>query len=250
MFFFIRKNKLVLDCLTNNASAAELFPLQSAQQAIPKWLQKLPTVADRKDDFVPKKNMRECVGLTSLYRVGFVVPLWADLNVKTAPDSTGRVSLGTVFGDHSSQVAYHPSEQYAGFCDDQNYLHVKLMAPWHIQEKTGVKWVFMEPTWNKKRLSNYVTPPGIIDFKHQHAVHINMLFSFDVGETLTHFDAGHPLAHCIPMSDKKVELRIHRVTDAEFHYKSASTPLFTFFSNYTMRKDLRKKNKCPFGGNV
>ena len=71
----------------------------------------------------------------------------------------------------------------------------------------------------------------------------------DENNTKIEFEAGQPLIHLFPATEKKLELRRHLVDEIEF--RKLSQPRSFFNQNYQKLKKMeernQKENKCPFG---
>ena len=95
-------------------------------------------------------------------------------------------------------------------------------------------------------LSAYHILPGIMDFKYNHGTNVNMFFPKVDNKIL--FKAGTPLAHIIPMSENKVEIKTHVVTEAEMEKIEPASYVSTFINKYDINKKILKAKEkgCPF----
>jgi hypothetical protein len=57
--------------------------------------------------------------------------------------------------------------------------------------------------------------------------------------------AGQPLAHLIPLTEKKVSLKHHLITREEFDSKFRNNNVYLHSTKESKR--LKSLNKCPFG---
>jgi hypothetical protein len=62
-----------------------------------------------------------------------------------------------------------------------------------------------------------------------------------VPNTRIELEAGTPLVHLIPVTDKKVQIKCHLVDDKEYHYVSNRTLYPVFKNRYA--KGMRKMMK-------
>jgi hypothetical protein len=118
----------------------------------------------------------------------------------------------------------------------QDLVNIKLIAPWALESKSDCNWTFIEPFWNKAE--NYSIPPGIIDFKYQHNIHVNVFLNKD---TRYSWNAGKPMAHLIPLTEKAVDVRCHLVDANEFHKRTHANLPFFVGAYHKSRKIL----ECP-----
>jgi hypothetical protein len=139
--------------------------------------------------------------------------------------------------------------QYGNFIDTNEIQHLKLVSPWKFKEKSGVMFNLSQPTWH---LGNHVRDfcilPGVTDFKYQTATNIQMLGYYPEtdGTKQILIEAGTPLYHVTPLSDKKVIIKKHLVTEAE--WESMGNSAIKFNNSYKVRKERmdNAESKCPF----
>ena len=248
---FIKRKKIVVDCFTTNIDAHDVFPIQLAHKFYPNWWKKLPSsfpVETTNGVQMEQKTMKACSGFINHYQKGFVLPLWSDVVIQTQADAMGN-SYSYQYADGHSEVGVHPVDQMGR--EFESLVHVKLVSPWRIREKTGVEFMYMEPTWNYPGdLCSMSTPPGTIEYKYQHTSSVNMFLQ--KGRKYS-FSAGRAMAHIIPLSDKDVEVKCHLVSPLEMdnEVRRVMHQGFPFFHNgYPEKKKrqiaLQETKKCPF----
>jgi len=234
---FNKPKKITVDCFTAHAYSYELFPIEKATNFMPNWWKTLPGHFETETDaglVIPQRTMKGCSGLTNLYRHGFIMPLWSDLVIETRGSD-----FAYQFADSASSVGFHPLDQLGE--EFSQYTHTKILSPWRVREKSGVNFMYIDTTWNHPRdLMNQVTPPGLVEYKYQHTTNINMFLRKGAKYM---FKAGRPMAHFVPMSDAKVELKCHLVGDDEIA-KVMHTLSFPFFMDgYAKAKNILNKKK-------
>lgn len=248
MFWFKRK-KIVVDAFTSVPTMYDLFKIESASQFFPDWWKSLPSKIDMVTDFgvpIEHPTMKRCEGFLELYRNGFVIPLWSDLNIKT--HENGDYAYMYSFGD-SPEIVTHNTQEHGGHLT-QNHIHLKLFCNWKIVEKTGVNFYFGQPFWNQiDTLDTMHTPPAIVNFKYQVGTNVNILLAKrNATVKLKH---GSPLVHLIPLSENEVEIRNHLISEEEIgKLRSRYGNAISFVNKYKNNKrltDLNNKPKCPFG---
>jgi hypothetical protein len=237
---FFKRKKIVVDAFTANVTAYDLFPIQKAVKFVPDWWKKVPPsyYDDEQGNglAIRRASMKTCAGFLDLYKTGFILPLWSDLTIQ---------SQGTEyqyqFADATSNVSFHSTEQIGP--EFMKYMHVKLLSPWRIREKTGIQFLYSQPSWNEpQELMYHTTPPGIIEYKYQHTTNVNMFLTkgrrFD-------WSAGRPMAHIIPLTEHDVDLKVHCVGPTEL-MRVMTGAGFPFFMNGYMESKKILKNKCPY----
>lgn len=236
-----------LDCYTSRKDVYDLAKIESATRFYPEWWKKLKNSFDATDAnnttlgdrIVP--TMRYCVGFTSLFKRALCIPLWSDLRLTVGPVNSGFYKW--IYSDRKSEAGVHPYEQRGEFAPDSHYQHLKLDCPWTVKCDGEVSFLFFDPVWTGEPNSSVITPPGILDFKYQHSININMLVARDPEDPkVIDLRYGTPLAFLVPMTDRRVVLRYHLVSQEEF--EGFFTPPITFVNAYgTIKK--KEQEQCP-----
>lgn len=243
---FSKRSKIVVDAFTANPMAHDYAPIDYAAKFLPKWWRDLPTTAPMLTPsglLVEQSTMKHCKGMTDLYQNSLMIPLWSDLAITTVAD--GR--WGTQWSDtsqFSSNILQHPPVQFGEM--SPNDIHIKIVSPWIMSEKTGVNFLFTAPTWNNPNPFLRALP-GVMNYKYQHSTNINLLaVKADASTILKH---GEPLIHLIPMCDDRITVKTHLIDQREFERLSVRTAgTFTFKNLYQSRKKINDSEgkKCPF----
>lgn len=232
--------KITLDCYTSNAGIYEFFPISSVKKHIPQWFKDIPPVIQQTNQYDMEENIstiKRCDAFSQLYNTGWTMPLWSDIILETPGDSyryttihSGITELDN-FGGGS--VEAHSTDQLGNSFGD--WVHVKIIAPWILKEKTGVNFYFCENTWGVKEYWNDIRiVPGVLNFRDQNNAHINMLVKRDKKIT---FEANTPLIYVVPLSEAKLEIKNHLATDQE--YKHLKQALYGFSFVGSMKKRLK-----------
>lgn len=244
--FFHRTPEIHLDCYTYDQSVYSNTPVIKSAKAIPDWWKALDTykaefkqVGDNPYHLNSHElTAKDCYAIIELYKVGVIFENWCDISIKTQdndywywytsgdkPETHDRSQLGTSFPNHH---------------------HIKLINPWIVREKTGVKFLWVGAEWS---LHNYEIKvlPGILSFDIVTAMNVNMMFPKRDGEFV--LPVGLPLGQLIPLSDKKLKVTNHLVTQEEYR-KYSMTSFGVSFYGWRKTLQLRKRNKergtCPF----
>lgn len=223
MFYFIRK-KVVVDCFTNLPSIVDQFPLQRGLKTSPTWWKELAPSNSREippygiSRDVP--TMKACRGFLDLYRNTWVLPLWTDLILKTY--DSGAYQFLIPYQSNGEMITQHAPEDYGNNFGD--FIHLKLISPWLMFEKLGIKFGYFGADWSTLKTEPDVRIlSGILDFKNQHSSNIN-LFVPKKDKTYN-FSAGMPLVHIFPMTERNVEFRAQYVPDEEYREIAKRTAL-------------------------
>lgn len=227
--FIIKKKKIVVDCFTSNPAIFEYFPITPANKNFPNWWKQMeasfPLVSQSGIEH-QAGTLKRCDGLLSLYNKGFHIRMWSDLIIETNNKGLFRYQYSS---DENNPIVTHSKRQLGPSLD--KCIHLKILSPWMMEEKTGVNFLFSGSPWNyvdKQFDLNII--PGVVQFKHQSSTHINLFMP--VGDRRLELTAGDPLVHIIPLSEKEVELKQHLITDKEFETKMLR---YSFMSSFLGR---------------
>jgi hypothetical protein len=237
MLIFSRRKKIVVDAFTDHPGAFEFFPIQKAAKFLPEWWKRLPS--NREANFGPGLDVKvttikRCEGIIGQYKSGFIIPLWAELAL--AVDGEGGYSfLWSNPWTKNDSITQHTQGDFAGY--SPGHIHIKIASPWLLQEKTGVQFMWTQPSWNLiDNLFNFNVLPGVLEYKQNRATHINMYLKDQ--KARFNLQAGTPLAHVIPMSDKDVEIRPQLLNELDFEViRKRSGFIASFYGNH---RRLRK----------
>jgi len=245
MIFKFPKKKIVLDCFTKHEYVIKSAPIVNAIKVIPDWWKTLPVQYSRTNEIYPKSTMKNCVGMVDYYKKSVAISLWSELalKIKSSKDFEWQ------FSDLQSVIGHHDLEKEAtGFLND--YAHFKLLSPWIFSTKEDINWVWSCPLWNFFKSHEIVFPPAIVNYKHQHGTHINLLIYAGKPKTII-IPHGQPLIFISPMSDRKVEIVRHLVSPQEFERRGSNGTPISFIKKYQKQIDTRSKfNDCPFHNHV
>jgi hypothetical protein len=211
--FIFKRKSIVIDAFTNVTGVYEYFPIQPANKFMPNWWKSIPQSLDLPNKVgisVKTPTLKTCSGFIDLYQQGFIMPLWADLIFETK--ASGEYAFQ--FSNPESNMNSHMSLQFGNALN--NIIHLKIISPWYLNEKTGIKFLLFQPMWNHiKEHREFIIPPGVVDFKNQVVSNINMF----VPAINSRYEVKNntPLMHIIPLTDKKVTIKHHLVDDKEFN---------------------------------
>lgn len=253
--FFHRTTTINLDAFTSDSYLYETTPVVPSHKTYPEWWLNIPNGHVRNFDYskvhsgmsqdeitsmvLRDNNIKNCYGFLEFYKKGAVVESWSDLAIKVGPAGYKYIN------SNGNAPVEHPSSQYGkGF---KNFHHIKLDNPWLFKEKTGTKFLLVGATW---ALDNYsfVIPPGILDFTLTSIAHVNMFLPKRSEEFI--LSIGQPLIHLIPLSEKKLKIKNHLVTEQE-HFKirdQVATSHFGWRKKFELMRRNKKREdlKCPF----
>lgn len=256
---FFKKKPIYLDCYTTFNHVYDMFKVDSAKKFVPSWFKDLPSTFTDPRSINPIPTAKTCVGISSFFRNGFIIPLWTDANLGYATVSNGytnNIQLVTQFSDGFTKGQVHEQKQIGNeFMPEETYTHFKIFSPWVFECSEDIDWLWSQPTYNFKYPDQLIILPGALEFKYNSNVFINCSIR-KLNETRTptmlQLEAGQPLVHLIPITDREVVVRNHLVNLEEWNRISQKNNRAFFFNNHNKKRNFLKKqeenkNKCPFG---
>lgn len=256
--FFHRTSVINVDCFTSNVNAYKFAPIVAASDARPEWYDKVENMqqsntpwpqykVDEKTQeisFNPQnhslRNVKSCLGFQNLYSKGFMLESWCDLAINSHENGLSH------HYSNGSQPSMHSNGQVKpGFT---NHHIMKLVSPWAIQTKEDIQFISIPAQWSLEKYNFHILP-GVLDFHTQSACNVFVVIKKGVPDQFL-LPMGQPLAQFVPLSDKKVKIHNHIVTDQELKTKtfgaSGTSAGWRRTVSLMKRNDSREK-KCPFG---
>ncbi len=244
--FFHRTPEIVLDCYTYDQTFYANTPIIKSGKAVPDWWRELDPykakfVQEGENPYHLNTNeltARDCYAIIELYKVGAILENWCDISFRT---QNGDYNYWYSSGDKPET---HDRKQLGN--SFPNYHHIKLISPWVMRERTGVKFMWIGAEWS---LHNYDIKvlPGILRFDIVTAMNVNMMFPMYDNEFV--LPVGLPLGQLVPLSEKRLKINNHLVTEQEYN-KHRMNSFGVSFYGWRKALQLRERNKergtCPF----
>jgi hypothetical protein len=247
MFSILKRNYIDVFCYTNNVNAYEYFPIRQAREFIPQWWKDIPNALyvdgciHHTKGFV-KPTIKRCPGIIEYYKKGLMIPLWSDVEIIVDQNINPEGWL-TAAADHSF-IESHSNLQKGDFLSSGDWFHNKLISPWTIETKEPLDFLYLQPHWNLNELNNDILiPNGYSSFyEGNHETNIQMFVnkSFD---RVINIDAGTPILHLVPLTDKKI--KIHTIYDED-----RTSMLRKKGAQYSFVSKYYRKKKDPLHNNL
>ncbi len=234
---FFKKKKVKVKCYPQFDQVGEIFPVELARKYIPDWWKNLPSQVNIG---LAKEitTIKSCPGFTELYKTGITFPLWRDCVIKYDRHSIVEIEIPTNENPNNYFVSHNVDQMGKVF---DPWIHLKILSPWYLETEEPIPFLMTDMTYNRKTLSGYQIPPGVLEFKYQHATHINMFLEpTDTFRELS-LNAGTPLIHLIPLADVEIELEICKYNADKL--KSMQPWHWTFNNLYTKTRNIIEKRK-------
>ena len=213
--FFFKKKKIVVDCFTPLETVFNFYKIDRASRFFPKEISALHReidISDKRTNIAYKAStLKNCDALREIFRGGIIIPFWTDLICRPASflkKETNLVLMGAPF-----TAEPHPKIQFPGVFDSS--IHLKLISPWKIREKSGTRFLFSSATWNLHNfVDKFVVLPGVVSYKYMNGTNIN-IFIYKTSADFT-IEAGQPLVHILPLTEDNIEYKTHLVDAREY----------------------------------
>lgn len=232
--FFFKKKTVTLDCFTYSQYILNNFPISPSEKYFPDWWKKLPKDYQTSTQFWKTSTMKKCRGFIDYYKNSFTLPLWSDLSIALSSNKEKRINWQ--FADRETRATLHDEEQRAGWLDE-DHIHIKLDTPWAVKSKKDSKFLWSFPFYNYKRIQEYQVLPGVVDFKWQNSINVNMILKYEIFPRVVDLYAGNPLVNLTAISDENIKIKLHQISVPEFS-DIIRVPVFTNFYSF--------KKFCPY----
>ena len=245
--FFHRTPKINLDCFTTNNCVYTHTPIVRSSKTLPDWWKGLESYEPHFEHseqkpfhLVSNRTAKDCYAIIELYKRGVMIENWCDISFYM---EDGRYNYW--YADGEAPQAH--DKKQVGYAFPHHH-QIKLISPWVFRETTGVKFLWLGAEWSLDKLEIKVLP-GVINFDIISDINVNLMFPMRDG-TFT-IPAGNPLVHLVPLSEKKLKVTNHIVTEQEINkirIKANSTSFFGWRKVLQLRKRNKERGTCPFHG--
>lgn len=254
--FFHRTTTIDVDCFTSNNDAYKFTPISKASKCKPDWYDKVQGITPSNTkwpqyqindsgfiDFNWKLSLRtikSCPGFHELYSKGFILENWCDFVVNN--DTNG---ISYHYSNGKAPILHSNDQVDPGFKDH----HIlKLNSPWIIQTKENIPFMATGAQWSLENYNFHILP-GIVNFHQQTGSNVFLTIRKDVPDQFL-IPMGHPLVHFIPLTDKKIRIHNHVVTEDELKtktYNVTGTSMGWRRTKSLVKRNDERQKKCPFG---
>jgi hypothetical protein len=232
---FFKKPTVTVDCFITNNSIAELFPITPLMEQLPTWWKSMSKTAPIGNFPVQMSTIKRCPGFKDLFKNGLCIPAWSEYQLFQDP----TYGFSHTAPNHVADGMQHKELQMDGAYS--NYQHYKLINPWLLSEKSGISFIMTQASWHDMTPCEYHIPVGSLEFKYQHATHINLVAPKQPELKQINIPAGQPLVYLLPQTEKKIKLNIQVVSDVE--YNKLKTYHHSFHNSYETTKKILKDIK-------
>jgi len=257
MFSFFHRTPVInIDCFTSNPDVYKFTPVVNAIKAKPEWYESVLKVQKSNTkwpqykvdengsiDFnvnLSLRTIRSCPGFLELYKKGFIIENWCDFAC--------NVHENGISFHHSNGMGpiIHSNEQtHPGYKD---YYILKLKSPWVITSKENVPFILTSAEWSLEDY-DFKILPGILNFYNQSGSNVFVAIK-KTNIQQFYIPMGHPLTHLVPLSEKRINITNHCVTEEELstkRYNIIGTTMGWRRTFSLANRNEERQKKCPFG---
>ena len=215
---------------------AEAFPITEAKNFRPEWTKAaIKDLTDKKSKVINNDTGRfthlaYCPGIFDLFKTGYIVPMWYDVNIKTQKDMPGfswtvaNENFGTLsdmrFIDTHNEKMTSVIPKRKGTINSV----VKINTPWNVIVPEGLKLLCLPINYPDHY--DYESTTGLLDPSQSSEINIQMNWNIEDDERL--IKAGEPLMHIIPLSEDTFDLEIRTANEKDLKWVSMLNYIKTF----------------------
>jgi len=218
-------NKTIeVHCYMYSKYIVDTFNIKPMINHRPSWFKNIPKKITFGDN-IEKPTFRNCSGYLEMYKQGFYLPLWTDIDVINKVD--------TMKCDYSYKQITNVESGLDSLPTLQTYhRNLKIDSPWFIKCDYDIKFLLMGATWDylNNNCYDFQILSGVMDFKHNHSINLQFLFPIPMGnqrESHIKFKAGEPIAYLFPLTEKKVKFISHSITEMEHRQMNIDSDCFS-----------------------
>lgn len=266
----IKSKEITVDAFTYSSIVYDLFQPQRGVKAYPSWLKNMSmysdniyttqNVVDSTFDIKKKEGLKEscphlhkassmktCPGILDAISKGFV--LFSEMEAAIASFQEGVVISRPPNVDYSlydfirSNKLVTQGKLPEGFT---GLNHIKYSFNWLFQEKSGVEFLAQDPFWFDPSPTRPSVFPGVLNLKYVHQMHAQLLLrqpEDSKGVVNYSLRPGTPLLHILPLSEKRINIKTHLVSEEEYVKKSSFTRLGLSSSYRLYKRKLEQRGK-------
>lgn len=236
---FSKRKKIIVDFVTGDYKSYDYFPISKSHKFIPQWWKDIPQ--EYESDIFKTKGMRKntlkrCPGFMDVFRYSYTLPLWTNCEI-IVDKRINEEGYSTLTAD-GSEITSHPASQAGRFMPSNSLIHFKFGSPWlgYSQKSKDLIWNYAPAMWNNPILINrLIVPTGYRNFRGGSSTNIHTFMNAEVSDAIE-LEAGIPMIHMTPMTDKIVEVKCHYDPDWWVKIDSVLSANFSRNNSYYIKR--------------
>jgi hypothetical protein len=114
-----------------------------------------------------------------------------------------------------------------------------------LSTKEDLNWLYTQPIYNHENPTDYFMMQGLLNFKHQPSTNMQLFINIDQ-DRIFKIPFRTPFL-LTPMSDKKIIVHRHLITNEQFSSKESLTTPSVTINKYKIHNKLPK---CPYKDHI
>ena len=189
----------------------ETWPIEPMSKHLPKWI----NIA--RQDYIQNKHSKKnhvfrCHGIADLYKAGFVIRSWHDVEVTADENNISIRRPNKLESEYAVDV--QRGDDIAKFIPKRPWSSksiLKLNTPWHLI--SGTRFLMLPLPYSDDHV--FEACPGVLDPSISTEVNVQMYWNKHGTHLLT---AGTPLCYIIPMCKQTIELEMRDATSKDLEW--------------------------------
>tara|TARA_B100001964_G_C14249324_1_gene609069 strand:- start:747 stop:1511 length:765 start_codon:yes stop_codon:yes gene_type:complete len=182
----------------------------------------------------------KCPGFADLYKQGYVLPMWFDLDIELQPANTWEEKEVMLTSNSAKEFCSWHFKEVASIhphLSNHNFFHsiLKIHSPWQVKVPKGYSILQIPPWFHYDR--NWEITPGMLNASFHHSLIFPMFLRLTRPidqSSFIHLRAGEPLAIIIPIERENLNLNL------TMDDKEVEDNLNYFKQAIALRKDTHK----------
>ena len=242
-----KEKPIELHCYTNRADVYNYAPIKQSVQINRSWFKELNTNKQNKTLVGEHITAKSCPAIVNNLKTGIVLPLWSDVRVQVAP--VGLVEdhwWKYQYADGISRAENHTFNQL-GMCEyDKEAMILKLVSPSRFKCSHDISFFYAGDQLELLKYDNLEIIQGVIDFKYQASASVNVLIRKKENETDIVLSFLMSLLKLIPLTEKKIKVINHLVSDSVWENLNQINTKTSFNSSYYKNKGVMCQKNSHF----
>lgn len=246
--FFFKRKEVTLDCFTCVDFAYNYANISYGHKYYPEWWKQTPSavgamLAEGQEE--TQLTIKHCTGFKEFYKRGIVIPSWFSLNLEVG--TIHEKTIGMRISNDNSKVISHPNVQFDRFALEDGF-NFKLRSVWAFRTNKKIWFSWNQPSWSiRENIFKYSTLPAVINFYEQSGTNINFFLRHTNEKQTIEINPLTPLVILHPLTEEKITVRNHLVSDKEYDsVLSSNKPLIFNFQEMVRHATLDNAPKLLY----
>lgn len=212
---FVKRKKRVVDFFTIIPQVYEDGKPVAAIKVLPDWFTgpKMKEIQRQARRTSYESTIRTCPGIIDLYKESIAMTSWFNYEIDISPEGEVCHQEGN-FG----KVVFnsHNRNQFLPFVEHTTSTNLKMNIPWEFKCKKDTTFILTEPTWHSYDMYDRISVlPGILRSSMMSFCNVNYITRPGSVIRRVSFHPGDPLSILTPLTEDKVDIKTHLITQDE-----------------------------------